>query len=462
MRSGLMAQVRAAQYIRMSREHQRYSPENQRATIASYADARGFEVVRTFLDSGRSGLTLRGREGLKSLLQIVISGEADFDAILVLDVSRWGRFQDTDQAAHYEFLCREAGVAVHYCTEGFENDLTSTSSLLKNIKRVMAGEFSRDLGRKVHQGQLNGARRGFKQGGAAPFGTRRVQVNERGEVQRVLRRGEWKALTTDRVVLAPGPPEEVAKLRQIFHWFAVDRLSYKTICGRLDAENLVFEDGRRMTPTRLARLLGNELYRGVYVYNRTSQRLKNGTTRNAESEWVRTSIMEQLIDAQLFADAQVRRRSQGRLQFTDDELLEHLRQLAAGRDRISAREIDAAGPPSLATYYVRFRRMSRALRHAGLNVRYTERRRASHLVYDREVVVARLQAVLRLHGFLSMAIVDADPELPSASQIKKMFGSVVTAYRAAGWDVDRSSLRRLAVRRRWMRDDIREPWSLQI
>ncbi|NIJ38532.1 DNA invertase Pin-like site-specific DNA recombinase [Sphingopyxis panaciterrae] len=88
--------TRAAQYIRMSTEHQRYSPDNQRIAIAAFAAYRGFEIVRTYEDSGKSGLTLSGRPALKQMLSDVLSGTADFDTILVLDVSRWGRFQNTD------------------------------------------------------------------------------------------------------------------------------------------------------------------------------------------------------------------------------------------------------------------------------------------------------------------------------------------------------------------------------
>jgi DNA invertase Pin-like site-specific DNA recombinase len=104
--------IRAAQYIRMSTEHQRYSLENQAAVIAEYAERRGYEIVQTYEDAGKSGLSLKGRDGLKQLLADVLTGQETFSPILVLDVSRWGRFQDTDQSAHYEFLCRNAGVPV--------------------------------------------------------------------------------------------------------------------------------------------------------------------------------------------------------------------------------------------------------------------------------------------------------------------------------------------------------------
>lgn len=54
---------RAAQYVRMSTEHQQYSTENQADAIAEYARKRGLEVVATFTDAGKSGLRMDGREG---------------------------------------------------------------------------------------------------------------------------------------------------------------------------------------------------------------------------------------------------------------------------------------------------------------------------------------------------------------------------------------------------------------
>ena len=123
---------RAAQYVRMSTESQKYSITNQSIAIAAYAATRGIEIVRTYADEGISGLRLSNRNGLKSLLSDVVGGKADFSLILTYDVSRWGRFQDPDQSAHYEFLCRKAGVDVAYCAELFENDGSLTNTLVNS------------------------------------------------------------------------------------------------------------------------------------------------------------------------------------------------------------------------------------------------------------------------------------------------------------------------------------------
>ena len=129
-----------AQYLRMSSEHQRYSLANQKAAMQEYAEARNLIVVKSYLDPAKSGLTLRKRKGLQNLISDSVQGNAPFKEVLVYDVSRWGRFQDHDESATYEFLCRSAGVGVRYCFEPFDNDGSPMSAIMKHIKRVMAAD----------------------------------------------------------------------------------------------------------------------------------------------------------------------------------------------------------------------------------------------------------------------------------------------------------------------------------
>lgn len=103
--------IRAAVYVRMSTDHQEYSTENQADAIRRYAAARAIDIVRTYADEGKSGLRVDGRDAFKTLISDVESGQADFEAILVYDVSRWGRFQDTDESAYYEYICKRAGIS---------------------------------------------------------------------------------------------------------------------------------------------------------------------------------------------------------------------------------------------------------------------------------------------------------------------------------------------------------------
>ena len=77
--------VRAAQYVRMSTEHQKYSTENQSEAMQEYAARRGIEIVRTYADAGKSGLSLEGRDALKQLIE---------------DVQTKGRFHDHSCLRH--------------------------------------------------------------------------------------------------------------------------------------------------------------------------------------------------------------------------------------------------------------------------------------------------------------------------------------------------------------------------
>src|SRR5690242_10253092 len=76
---------RAAEYVRMSTEHQKYSTENQAEAIRQYAARRGLTIVRTYADEGKSGLRLDGRDALKQLIADVQTGTADYTTILVYD-----------------------------------------------------------------------------------------------------------------------------------------------------------------------------------------------------------------------------------------------------------------------------------------------------------------------------------------------------------------------------------------
>ena len=140
---------RAAQYVRMSTEHQQYSTHNQADKIKEYAQRRGIEIVCTYADDGKSGLSIDGRAALQKLISDVETGAADFELILVYDVSRWGRFQDADESAYYEYICKRKGISVAYVAEQFENDGSPVSTIVKGVKRAMAGEYSRELSERT-------------------------------------------------------------------------------------------------------------------------------------------------------------------------------------------------------------------------------------------------------------------------------------------------------------------------
>ena len=235
--------TRAATYVRMSTEHQQYSTKNQADAIEKYAAQQNLTIVKQFVDSGKSGLTLCHRAALRDLLLEVQGGGAEFGVILVCDVSRWGRFQDADESAYYEYACKRANVRVHYCAEQFENDGSSFSALIKALKRTMAGEYSRELSVKVFTGQARMVELGFRQGGPAGYGLRRQLVGSDGTIRHILKLGERKSIQSDRVRLIPGPRKELKIVREIFHLFTVERKSEREIVEMLNSRGVRSESG---------------------------------------------------------------------------------------------------------------------------------------------------------------------------------------------------------------------------
>ncbi|MBN9219242.1 MAG: recombinase family protein [Mesorhizobium sp.] len=353
--------TRAAAYVRMSTEHQKYSTDNQLAVIQRYADRRQYEIARTYTDSGKSGLRLVGRDALQALLQDVESGLADFMAILVYDVSRWGRFQDPDEAAAIELRCKHAGIVVHYCAEQFENDGSIGSSIVKTVKRAMAGEYSRELSVKVFAGQANLIRLGFRQGGAPGFGLRRVLVDQTGNRKAELARGEHKSIATDRVVLVPGPAGEVTLVQQIYRWFVEDRLGERQIAGMLNDRGVLTDLNRPWTRGAVHQLLINEKYVGNNVWGRTSFKLKQVHKRNPPGMWVRRDgAFEPVVPVEAFTAAQEIIEARA-LRMSDETMLAKLEEVLRQKGMLSGLIIDEVDDlPSSSSYASRFGSLLRA------------------------------------------------------------------------------------------------------
>lgn len=326
---------RAVEYLRRSTTHQNLSVEFQQAYIRKYAIDHGISVVGTYIDDGKSGLTLDHRPALQSLLSSVFKRCSAFDIILVYDVSRWGRFQDIDESAHYEFLCRQAGKKLIYCAEPFDTDSTPYYGLIKNIKRLMAAEFSRSLSQRVSNGQSRLAKLGFHVGSLCPYGLRRMLLNADGKPRTLMQVGERKAMANERITLVPGPPEEIQIVRSIFEWFVNERLSFHRIKTRLN-ESEITPPSHCLSWSRpaLRSILKDERYIGTMVFRKTSRHLKNVQTQNCLADWIRTeNCIAPIIDPALFHAAQKLRLNSG--QWEEGEIIEKLRGIFQTHGRIN-------------------------------------------------------------------------------------------------------------------------------
>jgi DNA invertase Pin-like site-specific DNA recombinase len=351
--------IPSAQYLRRSTEHQQYSLDNQQSTIAPYADGHGFSVVQTYTDA-RTGVVLGRRSGLRQLLQDVMSGYTTYRVILVYDVSRWGRFQDNDEGAHYEFVCRSVGIPVHYCAESFTNDSSTSTSIMKALKRSMAGEYSRELGVKVLAGQRRLAELGFKQGGMPGYGLRRLLVSANREPKQQLEFGERKSIATDRVILVPGPSNEVAQVREMYRLVTVEGRAVHWVARELNRKNIPYLNGSTWDYLAVYTILTHPKYMGCHVYGRTASRLSTPKVNKPTSEWVVTpGSYDAIVDPAIFAEAQ-RCLFERTINKSDAAILENLRSLLEREGRLSLHLIQASELPSPSTYRKRFGSLRRA------------------------------------------------------------------------------------------------------
>jgi DNA invertase Pin-like site-specific DNA recombinase len=341
--------VPVAQYLRMSTEDQQYSIANQKSRIQEYAQQYGFEIVRTYEDPGKTGVIIKNRKGLSGLLKEVVSREAKFKAILVYDVSRWGRFQNPDEAAHYEFLCSSSGIPLHYCAEQFANDGTASSSIIKALKRSMAAEFSRELGDKVFQGKTRLARMGFWMGGPPGYGYRRRLVSADGTRKQVLKDGEQKALKTDRITLVVGPRREVESVQLIFS-MAADGKNCTEIVRELNRRHILI-CGKEWNDVTVPHILTNPKYAGANIWNRHTARLHTALRAVPCQFWlVQPDSFPAIVDQQTFDRAQATIQKMRDSHWSADKVLKRVRMLLRVKGRLSERIIlNAQGAPSLGT-----------------------------------------------------------------------------------------------------------------
>jgi DNA invertase Pin-like site-specific DNA recombinase len=397
--------VRAAQYVRMSTDHQKYSTEHQADAIRAYAERRGIEIVRTYADEGKSGLRLDGRDALKRLIDHVETGVADFTSILVYDVSRWGRFQDADESAYYEYICRRSGIQVQYCAEQFDNDGSPVSTIVKSVKRAMAGEYSRELSAKVFAGQCRLIELGFRQGGPSGYGLRRRLVDQVGGTKGELARGEHKSIQTDRVILVPGPPEEIETVRWLYETFVNHGLAEREIATILNARGALTDLSRAWTRGTVHQILINEKYIGCNVWNRISYKLKKKRVHNHPDMWIRADeVFEPIVDRSLFAAAQaiIRARS---YRVPNEQMLDGLKHLLQERGYLSGLVIDETEDlPSSSAYRSRFGSLLRAYQLVGFtperDYRYVEinrtlRRLHANLVVEVIAEIGRMGGKIR-------------------------------------------------------------------
>lgn len=298
-----------AYYRHSAKDKQENSVAIQQGHAQSFARTHNIEIIHEEADEGESGLSA-DRPGFQRLFDGWIKNPLapSFDFVFVYDVSRWGRFQDQDEAAHYEYTCKQNGKKVVYVSQGFpKEDEQLISTLQTSIGRYMAAEYSRQLSGKVFHGCVKVSEQGFSAGGQPPYGMSRLLLGEDKKPVKILKRGQWKSISNERVTFAPAEDGSAEIVKEMYSLLVEKWESPQTIADILNARGVLTVQGKKWKSTGVLHLLTNEIYTGTRIYNKTWGRLKQKHRRNPRSEWViQPNAFDGIISPELFNAAQDR------------------------------------------------------------------------------------------------------------------------------------------------------------
>lgn len=298
-----------AYYRHSAEDKQENSVTIQNDHALKFSSDNDLQLIHYESDEGVSGLSA-ARPGFERLFNdwIINPDAPDFQYVLVLDETRWGRWQDPDEAAYWTMICKKHGKQVIYISRGFpKEEQKLLSSLETSIGRYMAAEYSRQLSDKVWHGSIKVSEQGFSAGGTAPYGYNRVLLDEKHNRIGILRPGQRKLISNQRVTFEPANDETQTTVKEIFTTFVTNWIHPAEIAEMLNERDIPSATGKTWDTSKIVRVLTNETYTGTRIYNKTWGRLKQKQHKNPTEEWVKTvDAFEGIIDQQTFNTAQER------------------------------------------------------------------------------------------------------------------------------------------------------------
>ena len=246
MKKHLQPLTPAALYARVSSDRQDVdlSVSAQLRALRDYAERNGYLVAREYVDEAESG-RIADRPQFRKMLDEAAKPEAPFKEILVWKFSRFTRKRE--HAVAFKSMLRRRGVRVVSITE--QADDTPTGKLLEAIIESVDEFYSENLAQEVTRGMRPPASRGFWMTTYAPYGYKRVHVQD----------GAAK-----RPKLELNPPAD-AVARRIFD-MALRGRSTLDIAKTLNAEGIPTSNGKKWLKTTVHFVLTNEAYASTVVW----------------------------------------------------------------------------------------------------------------------------------------------------------------------------------------------------
>ena len=293
-------------YKRCSKEEQDGSLQDQESTISAMMQELGLtRVLAGFEDDGKRGHD-ENRPGLLSVLNYVrthpnpVRNNSDFIPILVYELSRFGRFDDSKKIFAYFVEIERSGYEFYSVTDKIRSRGNISDFVQAIIKSEQAYDYSVNLSKYGMRAGCSLAKRGWWPGGSAPYGFDRMTYGSDGKAKYryvslpdktvekyshdgmqleslppIEDRGRIRSaysdkIKSDKVKLAPGRRELVKVVQDIFLKFVKEGWGLRRIAGWLNAQGIQPPRGRNWLHTTVRSILSNAAYKGALVYGRKS------------------------------------------------------------------------------------------------------------------------------------------------------------------------------------------------
>ena len=156
-------------YIRVSSERQvqGFSLDGQKRELIEYAKMKGFEVNNIYVEPGKSGKDIDGREEFQKMLNDVLRADSEVGYILVFKLSRFGR--NVRDILNTINLIHRYGISLLTKDEGIDSS-SNMGSMLIAILGTVAEMERENISTQTMLGREEKAKQGGWNGGFAPFG----------------------------------------------------------------------------------------------------------------------------------------------------------------------------------------------------------------------------------------------------------------------------------------------------
>ena len=281
--------LRVALYARVSTEEQREGQtiDSQISELERFARQKYWRIIGTYKDEAWSGALL-ARPELDRLRDD--ASKSLFDAVLINDVDRLAR--DVSHLGIVKRALERSGVQVIF--KKLPTEQGPTSNLMVNILGSFA-EFERELiADRTRRGRRHKVEvRQQYLGGNTSYGYCYTPRDKTEDGQ-------------GRLELAP---QEAIIVKQMFDWVGREGISARRVVERLTAQKVTpRKHGLRWGKSSVLRILRNEMYAGVWYYNKYEScepadpvnagdykhSLRSSLRRRDKSEWLPVRLPEPL------------------------------------------------------------------------------------------------------------------------------------------------------------------------